>query len=488
MKPQRSNLPRAKRDVGRWAAACAVLLVLACTSSGRGERPNIVLIVLDTTRADFLSSYGHPRNTSPNIDRLAREGVLFRRAYATDFWTLPSHASLLTGRHPTEIQATAETNQLPARATTLAEILLGAGYRTGAVVTNGWLNRERGFDQGFQEYFEMWRRVWRRHSPPAGRRFEGDLAIGLAIDWIADRAREGDPFFLFVNLNTAHLPYTPHPEILKRFLSPDRPASQVSRLQKVSGMWGHLAGKVKLDPTDLAILRELYEAEIATADLLVGRLIAALEGAGILDGTLVIVTSDHGENIGDHGMIDHLLSMYDTTIHVPLIMRYPKRFRSGSVNEELVSLVDVVPTVLDISGLAPPDDVPAARRRSLASRDASPPAAVFAENDRPINGVELMKKQFPDFDTRTIDQRMRMVRTEDHKLIWKERGDVELFDLREDASEERDIAGRDAATREELLRILETWTDSLDPGEVVPRLESRDAESIEQLRELGYVE
>jgi len=256
-------------------------------------RPNVLLVVLDTVRADALSCYGNPRPTTPRLDRLAGEGTRFENAYATCFWTLPSHASLLTGLYPSEAGATSETNHLPERLTTLAERLTAAGYRTSAVVRNPWISVERGFGQGFENFVEDWR-------GDTGQEAEEErAAVDLATEWIRDRVGVGEPFFLFVNLNVAHLPYTPPEPYRSRFASEEWPQSRVDRLMKIEGGWGYLAGGLHLDEADFRLLRDLYEAEVSIADEHVGELLDAIGGLGVLDETLVIVTADHGENLGD---------------------------------------------------------------------------------------------------------------------------------------------------------------------------------------------
>lgn len=453
--------------------------IAACASGTVEAPPNVVIVVLDTTRADALSSYGNPRPTTPNLDRLATEGVRFERAYATDFWTLPSHASLFTGRYPSDHGATSETNRLAERADTLAERLRRAGYRTGAFVNNAWLSPERGFSQGFDTYVEAWR------AGHAGSSAQTDRAVvQQALAWTAQTP--GEPFLLFLNLLTPHLPYSPDPRVQVELSSELRPLDRMGRLKKIVGMWSHLAGAQTLDALDLEILRELYDAEVAMTDALVGKLLEGLRDQGLLDETLLIVTSDHGENIGEHGMIDHLLSMYETTLRIPLIVRYPRRFAPGSVDDTLVSLVDIFPTVLDICGLA--DEIPKGIGRSLADAEQPAPTYLVAENDRPLHAVSLMKRAFPEFDTAAIDRRMRMLRTERYKLIWYEGGDVELYDLVADPDELEDLAATRPELREELTADLRAWMSRRETRARPDSFESQDAEALDQLRALGYVE
>jgi arylsulfatase A-like enzyme len=465
-----------------------VAAISGCSGPGPGDeaaaarRPNVVLIVLDTTRADILSAYGYEKPTSPSLAAIASEGMLFRQALTTDFWTLPAHASLLTGEYPSTHQATAETNRLSRSARTLAEYLRAAGYRTRAYVSNAWIAAERGFGQGFESYIETW-----RANPGAPSDFGFDrAAIEGAEAWIHARVAQGENFFLFLNLNSAHMPYSPDTLALADLSPGPRSIERTRKLRGIKGMWGHLGGAYSLESADFEILRELYEAEVAMVDGLVGRLMESLRAEGVLDDTLVIVTADHGENLGEHGMVDHLLSMYETTIRIPLVMRHPASFAMGSESDALVSLVDVVPTVLDICGLA--ERYPAIAERSLLRGGNSDREFLIAENDRPLNGIDVMKSNFPEFDTASIDHRMRMLRTERHKLIWTDDGRVELYDLLDDPEELHDLSGRAPELRDSLLARLEGWMAAQQESARPLPLDLSDPQTREQLRALGYIE
>ncbi len=483
---------RLLRLAALWAACGLLGSTMGCRDQGdppprERTRPNVLLVVLDTARADFFSCYGHPRPTTPRIDRLAAEGIRYQRAYATDFWTLPSHASLLTGLYPTEAGATSETNHLPGKVVTLAERLRNNGYQTGAVVCNAWISRERGFAQGFSDFAEMWRQEKVPSGKAPGSRYEQG-AVDRAVEWIEGHASSSSPFFLFVNFNTAHLPYAPPPDVRERFASRHWPLRRVRRLMTVAGMWAHLAGATKLDETDFQIMRELYEAELAVVDDHVGKLVDVLTRRSLLDDTVVVITSDHGENIGDHGMIDHLLSMYESTLHIPLIIRYPKFFRAGTVRDNLVSLVDMVPTLLEVCDL--PDEWPPGQGNhlSLCGQNDPHPEFVVAENGRPVNAVRLLRSRYPAFDVSTIDHRMQMIRTREHRLIRRGNGSVELFDLRSDPGELQDLAAVHPEIRDRLLAALENWMAGVESGPAPRLLEGEDEESRRRLRSLGYID
>ena len=454
-------------------------LLLACSASSGPTKPNVVLVVLDTHRADVLSSYGNSVPTTPRFDALASEGVRFESAFSTDFWTLPAHASLFTGQYPSRHGATSETNVLSSQVDTLAEVLRRAGYRTGAFVSNPWVSAERGFSQGFETFEETWK-------PRPGVPFEDDGGIQLSRDWIAARVERGEPFLAFLNLNDAHMPYTPDPLVLHRLHPGPRSVDRRGHLQTIPSMWLYLAGAEPLDEADFEMLRELYHAEVAMTDARLGELIANLRRFGILDETLIVVTSDHGENLGDHGRIDHMLSFNDTTIRVPLILRYPPRIPAGQVSDELVSLIDVAATILDVCGL-PPDALPGSGR-SLLDPNGPQRQFVIAENDRPVNGIQLLKGAFPEFDTKPIDSRVRMLRTARYKLVWSTVGPSEFYDLEADPGELHDLGAVASEPQAALERELEEWRRRNERAPSAKRFESEDATSLERLRALGYFE
>jgi arylsulfatase A-like enzyme len=287
-----------------------------------------------------------------------------------------------------------------------------------------------------------------------------------------------------VNLNSPHLPYRPDPLALDAVVSRGHSVERTRRLAFVAGEWEHMAGAYALDAVDFEVLRDLYQGEIRGVDAFVGRLVDTLSASGVLDRTVVVVTSDHGENLGERGRIGHVLCMDDTTLRVPLVARYPARIAPGTVVDDLASGVDVAPTILDAAGL----EAPPSSGRSLLDAARPTPAFVVAENDRPLNGIRLLRSKFPDFDTRGVDGRMRMLRSDRYKLIWHEVHGVELYDLESDPEELDDMSDSRPELREALLGQLEPW---LEPGpergdEPVDPLDL-DPEAREQLRALGYV-
>ncbi len=451
------------------------------------KKHNVLLIVLDTARADRFSFLGYHRKTSPNIDALAAESVAYQKAFAPSFWTLPSHASLFTGLFPSTAGATSETNQLPRFNKTLAEVLKKADYQTTAFSCNSWVSKERGFAKGFDEFYEMWRPKNLSLIPKQHGMLER-ATIKKVNTWLDLRKDSQNPFFLFVNLNCIHMPYKPPEPFCSLFLQNKNDKEKITRVSKIKGMWSYLAGKLELNQKELQIMSDLYDGEVAFADYCVGTIIEQLKTCDILDNTLVIITSDHGENIGEHKLIDHLMSMYETTLHIPLLIRYPGAFKAGTTYNGLVSLLNIAPTILDVCGIPEKLTNLMPEVSSLASSDYSPWKFVVAENERPINGLKIMKKKFPDFDLRKIDSPMRALRTERYKLIWSIGSKQELYDLNVDPNELNNLADKESKLRNKFLAMLVKWTAELPTPKETSFMAGKDSQSLELLRSLGYVE
>jgi len=318
--------------------------------------PNVLLIILDTVRAMSLSGYGHDEPTSPNLDSLATRGQRFAHAFSTAPWTLPSHVSALTGRLP---QETGVDWQVPLddRFPTLAEVLASHGYRTGGFVANTtYCSEESGLARGFGRY-EAYpvslgmlvkssslgraltgRRAVRRlagNYQPLARKDAADINAAL-LRWV-DR-QEGRPFFAFLNYFDAHAPYLPPAPFDTRF---GATAPRRNIALEAGGPWTE---------AEVAAQRNAYEGSIAYLDHRLGELFAALTARGLLDNTLVIVTSDHGEEFLEHGVMDHGNTLYRPSVEIPLILHFPGRVPAGGVIAAPVSLRDLPATITDLVG------------------------------------------------------------------------------------------------------------------------------------------
>lgn len=322
------------------------------------DAPNVLVIILDTVRAASMSFLGYARETTPNLAALGAEGAIFEQAHATAPWTLPSHAGMFTARYPSQL-STDWQEPLDGADPTLAEVLARRGYRTGGFVANQlYTSRESGIGRGF-EHYEDYRRTLKQvllsttltqtrlfwqvlQAPGTGPRLRAlaRMDLGLQVMWTPHRKLATDvtgeflrwqssvgnrPFMAFLNLYDAHLPYDP-------------PAPWDTKFS---------AARTPLDR---------YDGGIAYMDATLGGLFTELRARGVLDRTLVIVTSDHGEGFGEHGLFDHGNSLYRTELHVPLLLRYPPRVAAGRRVSEAVTLRDLSATVLDATGGKPGTD------------------------------------------------------------------------------------------------------------------------------------
>jgi arylsulfatase A-like enzyme len=309
----------------------------------RAGTPNVLLLVIDTQRADHLSLYGYPRNTSPRLDRLARESVVFENAYANSTWTLPTHATMFTGRLPFEHRAgVIGRSRLDGQFETLAEALGKQGYATGAFVANVfWVGRHTGLRRGFHRYEDFYGNIGDGFARTAiGRRISYDVLPHAGIVELPGRKsaedinrallrwldRKGDrPFFAFANYFDVHTPLLPPPPYAGSYsgLSERERRTYAIGLEELEG------ADTPPSADSLEAFVDLYDESIRYLDSQVGALVDSLAARGILDNTLVIVTSDHGESWGEHGLMFHAHSLYRELTHVPLIIRFPSRIPPG---------------------------------------------------------------------------------------------------------------------------------------------------------------
>ena len=321
------------------------------------HRPNIVLYVIDTLRADHLGCYGYPRPVSPRIDAFANEAVLFEHAVAQSSWTRSSMASVCTGLWPLAHGTNRRSDRLSPQAVTLPERLATAGYRTAAFVTNPNLTEGFGFDQGFEDFFYL------------GEQTGADGVHQAAVSWLDDR-RDALPFFLYLHTLDPHAPYTAPESYRKQFAPGVEDAKAQRSLQWVDDLQ---AARVEVTPEVQRDLLGLYDAEIAFNDHFFGALVEALEARGLYDDILLFLMSDHGEEFYDHGNWQHGRALHTESIDVPLIVKLPAS-REGLRVARRVQQIDVLPTVLEAVGLPADASVSGSSLLPLMVRRASTPA------------------------------------------------------------------------------------------------------------------
>ena len=481
-------MQRTRSRLGRSALLVVVPCLLA--GCGGGERPNILLVVADTARADRFSSNGYGRDTTKVIAALGREGAVYLQARSPSPWTLPAHASLFTGLYPSGHGADSGHLRLDDRLPFLALRLRAAGYKTLAYVENPWVGKDYNFQPGFDTFDEVWRGV---HGT------EGDMGAAVVSEkverWLAWRDGNPDaraqPFFLFVNYFEPHLPYNPPEPERSRFLRASADASAVDRLRRFKHPQEvrQIVGRGVLTADDLGVLSDLYDGEIAYVDRRVGELIGSLRSRGLLDRTVVVVTSDHGEMLGEHGLVDHKLTLHEQVLRIPLILRFPPAVAAGQRIESPVLLQDLYPTLLHLAGAVTVPEGPASVVNGSPAEHASPwPSTarplpgvrgleagpprgstdedpLIAEYARPGEFLEVLKEVAPELDPAPYNRTQVAVLARGWKLIWGSDGRHRLFDLGADPAESVDLS----ATRAELTkRVAGQAADWLIRADAMP--------------------
>jgi arylsulfatase A-like enzyme/tetratricopeptide (TPR) repeat protein len=416
-------------------AGCALVFFIVGCSRRDAERPqqarpNVVVVTIDTLRADHLPSYGYKAVETPAIDRLAREGVRFSAAYTPVPMTLPSHVSIFTGLLPGRHGVHDNGGSRLGAERTMATTLRDAGYSTGAFVSAFVLDAQWGIAPGFDEYFDQFHVSVRDLGAMASIQRPGGETWARAREWL-DARPAASPFFLWLHLFDPHTPYHP-------------PA-----------------------PFDQQYAGREYDGEIAYSDSIVRELLATLDAKQLTDRTLIVLLSDHGEGLGEHGEDEHGLLMYDSTLHVPWIMRIPDRRYAGAVVNRAVSLVDVLPTILEIAGM------PAVTGLDGVSRLPSIAAPTGQSGD-----VVYSESEYP---RRFGWSELRGIRNEQFKFIRAPR--PELYDYRGDPSESVNLAEQQPAIAARLDQILSRMVAEQKPR-AQPAQPAADAAA--RLSALGY--
>ncbi len=463
-----------------WAIvllAVAILPSAACRLS-RGGSPNVILIMVDTLRADYLGSYGFEGPISPRLDRLADESIVFRNCFTQSPWTKPAIASLFTSLYPQvhgltnhegkywgDSSSEARTGTLSEHATTLAETLRAAGYRTAGFVSNPWVSAAYGFGQGFDHYDDEHRKYTTSVV---------DLTAA-ARAWLESRSSNA-PYFLYLHFMDVHAPYSaPRADFSSLRESPSVASYRVlNRREMPDVRWMNFEVRPEwatdVMRSSVSYWRTRYASGVRAFDRRLGEFVDYLKQEGELDRSLFLLTSDHGEELFEHRSWSHGQNLYDHQLHVPLIVRNPQGRNGGVESETFVELVDLMPTILSALALAPPE--------RMQGRDLSPV----------LNGRAV---EDPGITFATATQRtpgLYSVRTEQYKLIFDldtSRG--ELFDLTQDPVEQRNASRVEPDVVAELRkRLLIHIRDSIAGGTLDAESTAISAEHRERLKALGY--
>ncbi len=483
------------------------------------SQPNIILITMDTVRADHLSLYGYERDTTPNLKRLSQEAILYKNAIATSNMTLPSHASIFTGlytrshgaHHVFETQNPADDRAgvfydwahnmpLDDKFSTIAEILSKKGYRTMAVVANqGYLGDSYRLTQGFQHYdyrtpvpflgqfrgkvhpFYLRQSIHTFlskfiHSSDYDMAFRNADEINDEVFTLLDETKKSERFFLFINYMDPHFPYTPPSPYDKLFPGKDEtytPGKFVEMEKQVMKLERKITGREQKH------IVSQYDGGIAYVDFHIGELIKRLKKAGLYEKTVIIITSDHGEAFGERDFIQHENSVYQNEVYVPLLIRYPGTGQSKVV-DEFVSGVDIMPTVLDFLGYEIPGNL---QGISLLKPEHLNNRFVISESFSSRKKLKWHKRFY------NIE---RAVFSGGMKLITSTLKKQELYDVSTDPNETTNIYSKNTDVAVDLEALLNQWLS--DTKEESPYFKSSlshkkiDKDTLDRLKALGYIQ
>lgn len=456
-----------------FASACHIcglsslwlfLLILLVTVSACGpaaEPPSLVLVSLDTLRADRLGCYGYQRDTTPSLDRLAGEAVLFERAVSQANETVRSHRSFLTSAYPTE--AMVRDNRAM-----LSDLLRRAGFATGAFTDGGPMSKDFGFHQGFDEFVEWGNGL--------------DLKRIQALEWL-DSLPEGRRFFLFLHCFDIHAPYAPPRAYCEIFgkgnpstIEPQETAEIGRRIRNIhsDGQGDAPAEAMVLSNDDRRRMSDLYDCGIRYTDEVLDQFFRDLDTRGLFENTIVVVLSDHGEEFWDHGSVLHGHTLYQEMTHVPLIIRVPG-LPARRVDQR-VALIDLLPTLLDILELNPLQGAAGVSLAPLLRGDAAA-----------RGGGALISEGMESGHYSVIEEGYKLIRRPDRRQY-------ELYDLEQDPLEKVDISGREKERVARMSQVMRRHHESLaalprpGPPKAPPVGKPLDPRTVDRLRQLGYLE
>ena len=445
--------------MSKFSAGFILAAVCASFGTGRTEaaspaaRPNILWVVWDTVRTDRMGVYGYDRPTTPFVSRWAKNARVFENCISAAPTTAASHASMFTGLLPVTHRTDNTNRILPLELDTIAELMRNGGYRTYLYSANPFIIDKFRFTQGIDVSDHPWdirRRglatpIILRRMVEAGRPLPdfgdgkkgltpwaatgtGVLAKDALLAWLADSDAER-PFFAFLNYMEAHTPRRPP----RRFREQVMPADQVAgSYASLGSEWAFTFRKSDPAPGVLEGYSNAYDAAVAELDALFRHLLAALEDRGALDNTIVVLTSDHGEHLGEHHMVNHQFSVYDPLLHVPLILHAPGRIEPGRDTHPVMNL-DLFPTLLELAGLPVPDSpasVAVSLQRPLRER---PRVAQYPTV--PMWAIEGVRSNHPDWDLSSFLVPLESIQLDPHKVIRGSDGRRALYDLENDPGE-----------------------------------------------------
>ncbi|HMV66905.1 MAG TPA: sulfatase [Myxococcota bacterium] len=497
------------------------------------DGPNVLMIVWDTTRADRLSLYGYDKPTTPRLEAFARDAVVFDRAISPAMWTPPSHASMFTGYAPTHHGVEASNKWLDARHVTLAEWLGQHGWDTYAFSANPYVAKETNLTQGFDEVNNAFKGRWKDEArkatkaklipedassdiSPRWRKVEGQGASGVAhaykdaapvahealLEWLGARKDPARPWFAFLNMMETHIPRVPSMASRRKVMTDAQIDLSLKTDVAQINLLAHTFGKKLYTPDEIDAINGVYDAAIADMDDATGDLLDDLRSRGMLDDTVVILIGDHGENLGDHGMFGHKYNVYDTLLHVPLVISWPGHLAPRRVAFP-VSTLNLFTTVLSLVGLDAPDTSPESHGSLLDLAAAEP---VFSElNETTPISIQRVAATYGLSDASRYIRTFKAVEVDGFKFIEASDDAHELYRMPDDADEANNLYAAEPARAAQLQALIDDWVRSVkvydpslkssadqhvelhDASKAKKSLEAQQEEA-DRLRALGYLD
>ncbi|MBN1341193.1 MAG: sulfatase-like hydrolase/transferase [Phycisphaerae bacterium] len=501
----------------------------AAATQSPPDRPNVVLVVLDTQRADRLGCYGYPRPTTPRLDAFAKDAVVFENCVSPAIWTLPSHASMFTGLFPSEHGANWHHLWVDGKFPTAAEILKKAGYQTMGLTNNTFIGTLTNLSRGFDGFIQPWAIQWVRGNllydllaralypghhigtwlGVATHQDNGGKYTNQLVARFLEQRDPARPFFMFINYMEPHEPYRPPLPHRRVFIKPEEIENSYRLAWWYKRFQYSLLKRDDYTPAELDLLNRTYDAETRLQDDYVGELLQMLAARVPLDDTLIIVTADHGESLGDHHIIGHGWCVYETLTHVPLIVRYPRRLPPGR-RTDLVQTVDVFPTMLDAASgravtsqstfgrslLSPPGEAPVAAMTTASSPSTAASGdlvgrVVVTERTAPQDpGLDEVQRIDTRFNRVPYEGKIRAVRQGPWKYIVWDDGREELYNLARDPGELTNEIDAHRPISQRLAEQLQGWLGKSKAFKDATPLKGQrrlDDESRRRLRALGYL-
>jgi len=449
---------------GSIAASLPAGLLMSCTNKQhkKDQRPNVILIVVDTLRADHVDCYGNKRTTTPHIDALAREGILFKNAISTAPWTLPSVASILTSQYPSVLGIREEYVKLDQRFTLLPEVLKNHDYSTYGVTSAPLVTSNIGFGRGYDDYNEEHLSGHESVSSPG--------VTEQSVSFV--KKPHTKPFFLFSYYFDPHYNYILH----KKYNYYPSYKGKLRSNHSISALWRY---RDQFSKDDIKYLVSLYDSEIAFTDEHIGKLINELKKQGMYDNSVIIITADHGEEFMERGWIGHSITLHQELIRVPLIMKFPG-LEARKINTP-VSLIDIMPTICSYLGIQIPNglDGQAINIKTGSSMIKRP---VFSETFNPQVHREGPIEPIA----------FRSVVLGNMKLIYDEKKNLAfIYDLSKDPYEQYNLADAKQEEHVKLKALLSEWINYVEKKRIKgPQQDVNDLftpEQREQLKSMGYL-